>query len=382
MSSRASAYGLRLGVWLSVLFVSPSVFATSVRPYDAPIVTPSGSSGKAIPPRPTGYLEQEESGITFAYHPSAHERVRAAIPAVMRKREALAAELGFDILKSIEIRVAAVPDEMRTLGPLEDVPAYAPALVYSHQQLIVTSLRSPRSLEPTDLALTLRHALGHLALDEAVSFHAVPIWLHEGYAVVSAGETSATRAQALLMANWQHRLMPIADLETSFPADAPETSLAYAESADLVHYLMDKPRKPAFSEMLLRLRNGEPFEQALTLSYDADYARLDAGFRKDMARRYGFITVFLVSGAIWLAMGILFAVRRASERKQEMERHLARKAQKPRRDELEEAAQAKAQSTQEPPLELSAVQEGMGKALLPESEVPKVEHEGDWHTLH
>ena len=369
------------------LFCPAETFALPPRPYDAP---KADEATLVVPPKPTGYLELSESGFLFVYHPSAHERVRAAIPAVLRKREALVAELGYDVLKSVEIRVAAVPDEMRTLGPVEDVPAYAPALVFSKQKLIVTSLRSPRSLEPTDLAVTLRHSLGHLGLDEAVNHHFVPVWLHEGYAVHSAGEASSSRGQTMLLALLQRRLLPITSLESSFPADAPESSLAYAESAELVRYLTDKPRRPAFSEMLLRLRNGETADDALKLSYDVDDALLDAGFRKDLARRYGFSMVFMASGAIWIFFGVFLAIRRGRERRREKARYLERKAQRPRREEIEESVSVSVRAPPAKSLPSSSLvepeqfggREGMGEAMVPETEVPKIEHEGDWHTLH
>ena len=57
--------------------------------------------------------------------------------------------LGHEVLGAVEIRVAAVPEEVRSLGPMEDVPGYAPALAFSKQRLVVTSLGSHRSLEPT-----------------------------------------------------------------------------------------------------------------------------------------------------------------------------------------------------------------------------------------
>jgi hypothetical protein len=359
--------------------------AAPSRPYDAPSTEKARAS---VPPRPTGYLEQDEGGFSFSYHPSAHERVRAAIPAVQRARAALSAELGRDVLAGVEIRVAAVPDEMRTLGPVEDVPAYAPALVYSKHRLVVTSLRSPRSPEPTDLGATLKHALAHLALDEALDHRPVPVWLHEGHSAFFAGDASTARAQALVLATLKRRLLPLSELESSFPADAPEGSLAYAQSADLARFLTDKPRRGAFAAMISKMREGEHFEQALASAYEVNAPLLEQSWRKDVARRYGFLPVFVAGAAIWLVFGVILFVRRAAERRREKARLLARKAQRPRHEldgEVIAVAMGPAamRMTAESVIaELEARENEGGTTILPETDVPKVEHEGDWHTLH
>jgi hypothetical protein len=370
----------------ALAFAAPSAAATH-RPYDAP----AAQNGRAVvPPLPTGYLEHNEAGVTFAYHPSAHERVRASISTVLRTRAAMSEELGREVLPKLDIRVAAVPEEMRSLGPTEDVPSYAPALVFSKERLIVTSLGSPRSLEPTDLATTLRHALGHAALDEAADHKPVPLWLHEGYAVHVAGDAAAMRAEALVVATLKKRLIPLAALEASFPPDAPETSLAYAEAADLVRFLIDKPRRASFAAAIEHVRAGEPFERALSTAYEADLATIEQSWRKDLGRRHGFLPVFLVGIGVWALAAIVIFMRRMAERRRVRP---AEPSRRPLRVQPAEPAPAveplrPAPETREraplsaPPSGIAAEREGMGQPMVPETEVPKVEVDGDWHTLH
>jgi hypothetical protein len=358
--------------------------ALAARPYDLP---PDSDAHKTVPPPPTGYLEDSsEAGLVFSYHPSAGERVRALIKSIGRMREALSKELGQTVLAQVEIRVAAVPDEMRTLGPTEDVPGYAPALVFPRQKLIVTSLGSPRSLEPPDLEATLRHALGHLALDEALDHRPVPIWLHEGYAVHVAGDTAGARGQALLLASLRKRLIDLPDLEASFPADAPESSLAYAEAADLVRFLMDKPRQASFAAMVRRVREGEPFEKALSGAYESDLGKLATSWRKDLARRYGFLPIFLVGVLAWAVAALVLLARRMRKRRAEAKAPPRRSLRVDRAtvtpversSRLAVRASVQRAARQRTPV----LPEGMGEALPPDADVPKVEHEGQWHTLH
>ncbi|MDI1451144.1 hypothetical protein [Polyangium sp. 6x1] len=370
-----------VAAWL----VPADAFAAPPRPHDAPAVADPRAD---VPARPTGYLELQEAGLTFAYHPSAHERVRAAIPAVLRARKAMSELLGRDVLGAVEIRVAAVPEEVRSLGPMEDVPGYAPALAFSKQRLVVTSLGSHRSLEPTDLGVALPHALAHVALDEALDHKPAPLWLHEGFAAHVAGEASAIRAQALLLGTLQRRLHGIAALEAGLPADAPETSLAYAQAADLARFLTDKPRRSAFVGALDRARSGEPFEQALAAAHEVPLAQIELAWREDLARRYGFLPVFLAGIGIW-ALGalVLFARRVFERRRAGTQAPASRKEPRALTTEPQSRPPSRPRPAPAPLIierldDIEGEREDIGKTFPPEAEVPKVEHDGDWYTLH
>ncbi len=380
---RTSAAGSIALVVMASRFVATDAHAAPPRPHDAPSVSDPRAD---VPARPTGYLELQEAGITFAYHPSAHERVRAAIPAVLRARKTMSEVLGHEVLAAVEIRVAAVPDEVRSLGPTEDVPAYAPALAFSRHRLVVTSLGSHRSLEPTDLRVALPHALAHVALDEVLDHRPAPLWLHEGWAAHVAGEAATIRAQALLLATLQQRLHGIADLEGSLPADAPESSLAYAEAADLARFLTDKPRRAAFVGALERTRGGEVFEQALASAHETTLAQIELSWRKDLARRYGFLPVFLAGIGVWtLCVLVLFGRRVIERRRAGTKVPPSKETRWPAAPIVAPSLPARRERPAPAPLLIERIdrnRDDIGRALPPEAEVPKVEHEGDWHTLH
>ena len=104
MKARRGAFPVALVLLATALALAgPRASAATHRPYDAPSAQGSRS---VVPPLPTGYLEHQEAGVTFAYHPSAHERVRASIATVMRTRAAMTEELGREVLPKLEIRVA------------------------------------------------------------------------------------------------------------------------------------------------------------------------------------------------------------------------------------------------------------------------------------
>jgi hypothetical protein len=351
---------------------------SSTRPYDAPSVTNPRAS---TPPLPQGYLEHRDAGFSFAYHPTAHERVRAAIPSLLQARTRMSAQLGREVLGAVEIRIAAVPEEMRTLGPTEDISQYAPAIAFSKHKLVVASLGSPRSLEQTDLGSALVHALAHVALDEALDGRPAPLWLHEGYAAHVAGEGASVRAEQLVMATLQQRLFDIAEIDARFPVDAPESSLAYAQAADLTRFLSDKPRRASFVSMLEKTRKGEDFSGALEAAYASSSGAIGGAWHRDMARRYGFLPVFLVGIAVWVFCAAAIFLRRYLDKRRAQ-------PEKPSRDTSNAGVAAERISAIEmvvaraERMPVRGRGESMGNTIPPEAEVPKVEHVGDWHTLH
>ncbi len=364
-----------LGFSGALALVSDASAHLMTRPYDAPIVPNPRSVTPALP---QGYLDKHEAGLTFAYHPSAHERVRAAIPVVLRVRKQISEQLGREVLATLEIRIAALPEEMHTLGPTEDVPSYAPAIAFSKHKLIVATLGSPRSLDQTDLGGALSHALAHVALDEVLDGKPAPLWLHEGYAARIAEDAATARAQMLVMATLQQRLFGIAEIGARFPVDAPETSLAYAQAADLTRFLSDKPRRVAFATMLEKVHGGEDFDRALGGAYGSSLASIERAWHRDMARRYGFLPVFLSCVAIWAFCAALIFLRRYFERGRDRQEKPSREVQLANLEaERMSAIEARAER-----IPVRSRVEGMGSVIPPEAEVPKVEHEGDWFTLH
>lgn len=401
---------------LLVMLASRSGLAVELRPYDAPRVDASAH----VPPVPPEYLVHDEGWIHFAYHPSARERVRPLIAQAEEIRAEITGPLGRDVLSYVEVRVAAVPAEMARLSPA-DLPSYAPAVAFGSLRLIVMSLSSPLSLEPPDLEEVFRHQLAHIALDDALRGAAVPRWFHEGYAVHVSGELGVARMQTLSLASLRGRMVGVNELETSFPVDAPQASTAYAASADFVRFLLEKPRASGFRAFTERMRAGEDFERALGASYGSDVAGLERTWREDVARLYSFVPVLLAGVVLWVLVAAVVLVRRARQRRapSPLPGRRARKieargrpsagdrasihdkprvvpgAWPPRADPRPEGVgganspPGRVGGANSPPFRVLSIggreiaeREEVGEPILRDPDVPKVEHDGRWHTLH
>ncbi len=339
------------------------------RPYDAPLVDAQRS---AVPELMLEYSSIEEAGVKLVYHLRARERAHALLARAITIRAELGAELGRDVLPVLEIRVAAVPAQMAALGP-GDLPPGAGAVAYRELHLVVMSLGAPLPQEPGDLEERLQHALAHLALDEAVAGHDVPRWFHEGYAIHASGEDAGQRAEALCMAALRDRLLGLRDVEARFPEGAPGGSLAAAEAAEFVRFLLEPGHRQRFSSLIERLREGKPFEGALSLAYDDDVGRVERRFRREMARRYSFVPVLAGATVLWVAVALGVVLRRRRIAAQIKQTEGGRRP-------LGAAARLLAHDPAAP--RLPAEDDELAQAIPPDPEVPKVEHDGRWYTLH
>jgi hypothetical protein len=354
---------------LAAILLPRAALAATERPYDAPAVDVQRAGVPEVTP---DYVTREESGIKLVFHPSAGVRAQALLSRALAVRSELGAQLGRDVLGTLEIRVAAAPAQMAGISPAP-FPSGAPSAAFSGAHLVVMSLGAPGALEPTDLDERLCHELAHLALDEAAGGHDVPRWFHEGYALHVSGEDAAARAEALVLGSLRDKLVDLREVDLRFPdgAASPASSLAAAEAADFVRFLIDRPGRDAFLAFLERLRAGEPFEAALASAYSASSSHIEQLWRRDVAKRYGFVPVFTGTTLLWLviALGVMLQNRRLAARRARVSEHP-----------LPAAERLVAHEPGRP--RLPAEEDELAQAIPPDPEVPKVEHGGRWYTLH
>jgi hypothetical protein len=216
----------------------------------------------------------------------------------------------------------------------------------------------------------------------------VPYWFNEGLAVHLSGESSLVRLKTLSTATLSGHLIPLSRLDRGFPSDGDAAEVAYAEAADVVRFLLRKQDSERFPALVRRVRDGQPFAAALRDAYGLEATSLEYEWREDVAKRYSFWPVFFSGGLVWVGVLVLFALgwRRKNQRsKTTLERWAREEAFAELRRAQASAAPAvgrvhivlpnQGASAQEPP-ELP-----LGAAVDP-VEVPRVQHEGQWHTLH
>jgi hypothetical protein len=162
--------------------------------------------------------------------------------------------------------------------------------------------------------------------------------------------------------------------------------VAYAQSADVVRYLVRSQDRYRFDALIERMSEGQPFEKALELSYGTTQSELESEWRQDVARRYTFWPVLTSTGLLWGVMVGLFFLgyRRRKRRAQAV-------LERWRREEAVEDALADKAATSPSAPRIHIVLGGSpGSRILtppmpmrpPPREVPTVDHDGETHTLH
>ncbi len=132
-----------------------------------------------------------------------------------------------------------------------------------------------------DLEEVIRHELSHIVLHLHLGreWVQVPAWLDEGLAMYAEGPLGRDEQGLLDRALARDELLSARSL-TAFPGDAGQVSLAYAESRDLVAFLVEEHESGAFRRMLDNLVEGETgFDEALALEFGYDPLSLYQAYR-------------------------------------------------------------------------------------------------------
>ena len=351
-------------------------------PSDMPDVGVGAIEDHPIAPVPADYIHHEANWIRFVYPREARGRVEPLIESAGQTREGLRAELGRPVLERLVVRVARNPEEMTALAPGGlPPPEYAEGVAYARYRLVILSLESTHGGEPPNLAEVFRHELAHIALFDAVGGRHVPRWFNEGYAVHASGESSLARARTLWSASLSNRVLPLSDLDRTFPAGSERASVAYAQSADFVRFLLRKQDRARFRKLIETVETGTPFDRAAERAYGVPLRNLEREWLDELDGRYSYVPVFLGGGLLWVLAFVVVGVGWARRRR----RHRTTLKKWAR----EEAAEDQRKAEREQPIRVTLTPrtsidsaEIAAIRVASKVDVPKVEHEGKWHTLH
>jgi hypothetical protein len=163
---------------------------------------------------------------------------------------------------------------------------------------------------------TLRHELAHLMLARAAP--RAPLWFAEGYAVRAAGEWDALDALAL---NWQlvrGRPPGFLALERDLRAGPAHARAAYALAATAVLYLERTGGERGLGPLIAALGEHRDFERAVRAVHLTSVEEAEAGWHRDLRRRYGWLllgtSVTLFWGATAIVVGVVWWRRRRRDR--------------------------------------------------------------------
>ena len=321
-----------------------------------------------LPVPPSGYETTRVGPVTWTFPSAERDRVEPLIESAARHWSVISADFGVVIDDALVVRVARNPREMRALAPTGyPPPDYATGVAYPAWGVILLTMSAPQTWEPPDLEVVLVHELSHVALYRAVEGHKVPRWFSEGVAIHQSEVRLLPRMQSLLRAAAQRSMLRLSELSDRFPSRPHEVNVAYAQSADIVGFLRRTPNdERRFHRLIALMRAGETFDTALSRAYGWTSVGLEREWRESLRSRYRVLPALLGGTTIWVLAALLVVV--AYRRRRHY--HRRKLAEMGRREELEA-------STTLPPPPPPANADVPG-----ETGIPRIEHDGESHTLH
>jgi hypothetical protein len=353
--------------------------ARDAQPADAPRL---GDDQTKLPPVAVGFSTYDGGWIRITYHPSSRERIEPLLAAADEAKRDLEDWIGRPVLNKVRVDVARTPGEMATLAPHgAPYPDYASGVAYPEIGLVLLTLTPRFPAENLDLTQVFRHELAHVALSAAVGSHPIPRWFNEGFAVMASGETSFERMWTLSTATISDRLLPLSQVERSFPSDENKASIAYAEAADVVRFLIRREDRHRFRALVSELGDGRTLDRAAREAYGVDLVTLEHEWREAVAKRYTFWPILCSGTVVWAGVMGLFVWgwrKRRARSKATLARWARDEAREDRLRRLEENARIHI-VLQRAPNEITTP---LPSGAPTEIDVPRVQHDGTWHTLH
>lgn len=201
-------------------------------------------------------------------------------------------------------------------------PPYAIGVAYPDLGVLSVAVR--RGPTVTDPAQTLRHELAHLALGAAFANQHVPHWLHEGFAYQHSGEWSFDRSETLAGMIWFNSVVPLEQLDASFPDQEMPADRAYAESYDFVGYLSRRGRyedtdddgnRWPFRQFLSLVGHGSSLDDAAIKAYGRPLNELFDEWHSDLSKRYFMAPIGLLGLAVWVFCALLLTIAYVRKRR-------------------------------------------------------------------
>lgn len=349
-------------------------------PRDEPLVLQP--EAVKIPAVPSDFVKKDLGWLTIAYPPAAEPRVASVLRDADAIKTALGATLGQPLLDHVDVRIARNAEEMTSLAPEQiPPPPYATGVAYSSLHLVLVSLRAPVGGEDgTNVDEVLRHELAHVALQDATLGHHVPRWFNEGFAIHASGESPFLRWKTLENATLSRQILPLNELDQNFPNDNYEVSIAYAESPDVVRFLMRDGDSERFQSLVKRLREGASFDTALTDAYTTNLRKLEFQWHEDLSKRFTLTPALLGGSLLWVLVAGLMVVAYMKKRRKAKET-LARWEREEHALELARQRILEESGNEDLPDTLDAAT-GARASLRAPAGLPKVHVDGGWHTLH
>lgn len=257
-----------------------------------------------------------QAGIEVSYEPGLESTARRLRDSAGDALERITADLvDLPVPKHIRVQLVREAATLPAVAPAgRSAPPWAIGVAYPDLGVISVAIR--RGAHISDPVQTLRHELAHIALGTALGKRA-PHWLHEGFAYQHSMEWSWDRTETLAGMAWFGGIVPLDQLDRTFPAEELPAHRAYAQSYDFVGFLSRRGRwedsaddgdRWPFRRFLTAVGSGTDLDAAAVRAFGKPLAELFDEWRSDLSKRYLLAPVGLIGLAVWILCAILLAL--------------------------------------------------------------------------
>jgi hypothetical protein len=167
---------------------------------------------------------------------------------------------------------------------------------------------SPRKIigNKSEIERIIRHEYTHILLGHATKGNFMPKWLSEGLAMYHETKTwriadNIQLAEAVLTRS----VLPFHSLNIHFPADKRKAALAYAQSLDMVTYIIKEYGQDSIKQLITELSKGYEFNIALLNSINTNMQTLEIAWLTWLNDRYKWFFIITNTSLLWLLLPII-----------------------------------------------------------------------------
>jgi hypothetical protein len=276
---------------LAAALLGGAVAATSVPAAAQPItrrdLVTDANVWLEAPPLPADYVEVRRGAIAVAYPRAMAPLAAPILDRAEEDERALRAQLGIESAPTIHVRVVPDIETLRALAPrAAPPPAYAVGVAYPTISLALVSVRQHDQGATPSLHKVFRHELAHVMLGLATNQAPVPRWFAEGLAIEQAAERTFERMERLAMASFTGGLVPWGRLDAGFSEEHGDVDVAYAQSADVVNWMIRLQGPARLPVLTMHLREGVAFEDAVRETWGRSLSGMEPAWRDDARLRF------------------------------------------------------------------------------------------------
>lgn len=196
----------------------------------------------------------------------------------------------------------------------ERAPAWVNGYALGNIGVVVLLAERVPSYPNGSLEEVLRHEVAHVLIDRAAGVtgenapRRVPRWLHEGTAMLAAGQWGLRGQGYVTLARLRIRNLSLARIDEYFAGSPDDVTRAYALSGAFVHYVEQQyggRRGGAIAAILSRLEQGRPFPGAFrdVTGVSLAYAELEFWGGESFLSRW--LPLIANEGFLWAGISLL-----------------------------------------------------------------------------